>query len=99
MKAFVFSPAAEEDLDRIWDYSVENWGQRQAERYIRMIQDTVIGLTDGTQPSQSAQHVRSGYRKVLVGTHVIFFKEDEHLIDLIRILHQRMDPSYHLNEH
>ncbi|WP_429524115.1 type II toxin-antitoxin system RelE/ParE family toxin [Paraburkholderia youngii] len=37
MKALVFSPAAEEDLDNIWDYSVENWGQRQAERYIRMI--------------------------------------------------------------
>ncbi|WP_429524114.1 type II toxin-antitoxin system RelE/ParE family toxin [Paraburkholderia youngii] len=43
--------------------------------------------------------MRSGYRKVLVGTHVFFFKEDEHLIDVIRILHQRMDPSYHQNEH
>ncbi|RZF26518.1 type II toxin-antitoxin system RelE/ParE family toxin [Paraburkholderia sp. UYCP14C] len=94
MKALVFSPAAEDGLDNIWGYSVEDWGQRQAERYIRMIQDTVIGLTDSTQPSQSAQHVRSGYRKVLVGTHVLFFKEDEHLIDVIRILHLRMDPSY-----
>jgi len=99
VKTFVLSPAAEIDLDDIWDYSVENWGERQAERYIRMIQDTIIGLTVGTQFSQSAQHVRPGFRKVLVGTHVLFFKEDDKLIDVIRILHQRMDSTHHLTEH
>lgn len=99
MKSFVLTPAAEIDLDDIWDYSVENWGERQAERYIRMIYETIIGLTDGTQLSHSAQKVRPDYRKVLVGSHVIFFKEDERVVDVIRILHQRMDPSSHLSEH
>ena len=68
---------------------------RQAERYIRMIQDTIVGLTDGTQPSQSASHIRSGYRSVLVGTHILFFKDTDDVIDVVRILHQRMDPSQH----
>jgi toxin ParE1/3/4 len=99
VKEFVLSPAAELDLDDIWDYSVENWGIRQAERYIRMIQDTIVGLTDGTQPSQTASHVRPGYRSMLVGTHILFFKETDSLIDVIRILHQRMDPSQRLSEH
>ncbi|MDR5736182.1 type II toxin-antitoxin system RelE/ParE family toxin [Caballeronia sp. LZ025] len=99
MKSFVLSPAAEVDLDEIWDYSIENWGERQAERYIRMIQDTIIGLADGTQLSHSAEHVRPNYRKVLVGSHVLFFKEDQQVVDVIRILHQRMDSSFHLNEH
>ena len=99
MKSFVLSPAAEIDLDEIWDYSIENWGERQAERYIRMIQDTIVGLTDGTQLSHSADLVRANYRKVLVGSHVLFFKEDQQVVDVIRILHQRMDPSSHLNEH
>ena len=99
MKSFVLSPAAEIDLDDIWDYSVEKWGERQAERYVRMIQDTIIGLTDGTQFSHSAQHVRPDYCKVLVGSHVLFFKGDEKVIDVVRILHQRMDPSSHLSEH
>lgn len=95
MKRFVVSPAAELDLDDIWDYSVENWGARQAERYIRLIQDTIIGLVQGTQPSRSASHVRAGYRSLLVGAHVVFFKEHDELVDVIRILHQRMDPSQH----
>jgi len=99
VKTFVLSPAAEIDLDDIWDYSVEDWGERQAERYIRMIQDTITGLTVGMQLSQSAELVRPGYRKVLVGTHVLFFTEDDQVVDVIRILHQRMDPLHQLIEH
>jgi toxin ParE1/3/4 len=95
MKEFVLSPAAELDLDDVWDYSAEHWGLNQAERYIRMIQDTIVGLAQGTQLSQSASHIRAGYRRALVGSHVLFFKESEDLIDVIRILHQRMDPSHH----
>ncbi|WP_233445138.1 type II toxin-antitoxin system RelE/ParE family toxin [Paraburkholderia caribensis] len=64
-----------------------------------MIQDTIIGLTDGTRPSPAAFHVRSGYRSVLVGTHILFFKETDNLVDVIRILHRRMDPSQPLGEH
>lgn len=96
MKQFVVSPAAELDLDDIWDYSAENWSPRQAERYICMIQDTITGLTDGSQPSQTASHIRAGYRRAWVGMHVLFFKESDEVVDVIRILHQRMDPTLHL---
>ena len=99
MKEFVLSPAAELDLDDMWDYSAEHWGLNQAERYIRMIEDTIVGLAQGTQPSQGASHIRAGYRRALIGSHVLFFKETDTLIDVIRILHQRMDPSQHLSDH
>ncbi len=33
MKAIAFSPAAETDIDDIWDYSADNWGPDQADRY------------------------------------------------------------------
>ncbi|WP_186085320.1 type II toxin-antitoxin system RelE/ParE family toxin [Burkholderia gladioli] len=91
MKAFVLSPAAERDLDDIWDHTVTRWGEVQAERYILSIESTIAGLADGTQPSLSAADVRDGYRKALTGMHVVFFRESEALIDVIRILHQQMD--------
>lgn len=47
MKEFVLSPAAELDLDDVWDYSAEHWGLNQAKRYIGMIQDTIVGLAQG----------------------------------------------------
>jgi toxin ParE1/3/4 len=91
MRAYVLSPAAERDLDDIWDYTVARWGEAQAERYILSIETTVVGLADGTYPSLSAGGVRDGYRKALVGMHVVFFRESVALIDVIRILHQQMD--------
>ncbi|NIF54857.1 type II toxin-antitoxin system RelE/ParE family toxin [Burkholderia sp. Ax-1724] len=91
MRAYVLSPAAERDLDDIWDYTVARWGEAQAERYILSIESTVVGLADGTQPSLSAEDIRRGYRKALVGMHVVFFRESATLIDVIRILHQQMD--------
>jgi plasmid stabilization system protein ParE len=31
---FFLTPAAEADLEAIWDYTEEQWGWRQAERYV-----------------------------------------------------------------
>ncbi|MDR5767286.1 MULTISPECIES: type II toxin-antitoxin system RelE/ParE family toxin [unclassified Caballeronia] len=97
MRQCVFTPAAVQDLDGIWDYTFEKWGPAQAERYLRMIQDTVIGLGKGRQRSLSAEHVRPGYRKALVGMHVLFFKEAADTIQILRVLHQ-MDLPAHLGE-
>lgn len=91
MRGYVLSPAAERDLDDIWDYTVGRWGEAQAERYILSIESAVSGLVDGTQPALSAEAIRKGYRNALVGMHVIFFRQSADLIDVIRILHQQMD--------
>ena len=40
--------------------------------------------------------VRQGYRKIRSGSHVIFFKVTGEGIDVVRILHQRMDFERHL---
>jgi len=39
MKALAFSPAAEADIEGIWDYSADNWGPDQADRYTDEIRD------------------------------------------------------------
>lgn len=42
MKVLVFSPAAEMDLEHIWDHSVEIWGLDQADRYLDEIRDACL---------------------------------------------------------
>src|SRR5579862_7409547 len=98
MKQCVFTPAAVQDLDSIWDYTFDKWGPAQAERYMRMIQDTVSALGRGTQRSVSAESIRAGYRKALVGTHVLFFRDMPDTIQFVRILHQSMDLPTHLGD-
>jgi len=94
MANFILSPAAQADLDNIWNYTTTEWGDAQAERYTRDIEAACIGLATGNQISRSAQDIMPDYRKALIGSHVLFFKVlKDGTIDIIRILHQRMDVS------
>jgi toxin ParE1/3/4 len=44
----------------------------------------------------SCDHISSGYRKYHVGRHLVFHRYSELYIEIIRILHDRMDVSRHL---
>lgn len=44
MKHLAFSPAAEADIDGIWDYSAQTWGPDQADRYTDEIRDACLAL-------------------------------------------------------
>jgi len=68
-----FSPAAQGDLSAIWDYTVHNWGVAQAERYILGIREACEALADGRRKGRLADDIRPGYRKLPVGSHVLFF--------------------------
>lgn len=97
MSGFVVSPKAQADLDQIWDYTVKTWGADQAQNYIGIIRDVVNGLANGTKTSQTIDSIRPGYRKALAGSHLLFFKiDDAGTINIVRILHSRMDTERHL---
>ena len=96
MANYRLSPAAQADLESIWDYTVRQWGEAQAEFYTRGIQAACEALINGTLVSQSAEDIRAGYRKVAVGSHVMFFRMQSDGVEIIRILHQSMDVERHL---
>jgi toxin ParE1/3/4 len=95
---YILSPAARADLDEIWEYSAENWGTEQAERYVFAIRAACEALASGKLKGRSTEDVRAGFRKQTVGSHLLFYRvTDEAVIDVIRILHQRMDFSSRLD--
>lgn len=99
MSAYVFSPAARIDLEEIWDYSVAQWGEGQAEAYILQIRDACEALASGRRKGRAIDDIRPGYLKLATGAHFLFFRiRSDEIVDIIRILHQRMDVSAHLNE-
>ncbi|RCW72894.1 type II toxin-antitoxin system RelE/ParE family toxin [Pseudorhodoferax soli] len=90
--AYLLSPQAIADLSEIWDYSAREWGTAQADRYVMALRDACGALASGPMRGQSAEHIRAGYRRQIVGTHVMFFRVGVNgVIDVVRILHQRMD--------
>ena len=96
MAGYALTPAAQADLSEIWDYTATHWGETQAERYTRDIRATCEGLGDGTLVGLSAEDVRPGYRKIGVGSHVMYYRERAGTLEIVRILHRRMDVSRHI---
>ncbi|WP_246767456.1 type II toxin-antitoxin system RelE/ParE family toxin [Rhizobium leguminosarum] len=65
MTGVIFSPAAQTDIDKIWDYTATSWNVDQAERYIQDIRDACHELAEGRRMSRPSD-IRKGYRKVPV---------------------------------
>lgn len=96
MSRYVLSPRAASDLNDIWDHTQAHWGDAQAERYIRDIQRVIEGAAADPRRGLPCDHIRTGYFKLSAGSHVIFYRLIGGELDVIRILHQRMDFDRHL---
>lgn len=94
--AYRLSPLAEQDLEGIWLYTRERWSAEQAALYYRSIISAIEGLLTGRLIPQPAD-VLPTYLKFKVGRHVIYFKKSEDYLDVIRILHERMDVKNYLS--
>lgn len=89
------SPLAEADLEEIWLYTYRNWSLEQADRYHNDIVAAFVDLAAGRTEGRPVD-IRQGYRKQAVGAHVIFYRPSGTGIEVIRILHKRMDVNRHL---
>lgn len=90
------TPAAQRDLSVIWDHTAERWDLNQAERYITEIRAAIERIAAEPDRGRSCDDIRDGYRRYGIGSHLIFYVESASGVDVIRILHQRMDPTRHL---
>jgi toxin ParE1/3/4 len=93
---FVLSPRAEFDLDEIWDYTADRWGLDQAERYTRALWQRIEAIAAKPAMGQDCSDIRAGYWKIPSGSHVLFYRLTADGIDVVRILHERMDFERHI---
>ena len=89
------SPLALADLESIWSWTARQWSAEQAESYHVSLVAAFEGLSSGRKKGQAVD-VRDGYFKYAVGSHLVFYRPSTAGIDVIRILHQRMDVERHL---
>lgn len=96
MSTYRLTPAAQRDLSSIWDYTREQWGGNQAETYVLEIRNAIERIAEMPDRGQAVDEIRAGYRRYASGRHLIYFIARRDGVDVIRILHQRMDPTRHL---
>jgi toxin ParE1/3/4 len=93
---FVLSPRAQADLSDIWDYTVDRWGTNQAETYTRALWQSIEAVAANPAMGEDCSVVRPGYRKFPSGSHLLFYRLTAAGIDIVRILHERMDYERHI---
>ena len=96
MAEYRLSPAAQRDLDAIFDYTAAEWGVSQAFHYIDLIEAGCIASAEAPLTAVACDHLRPGYRRRTVQRHVIYFRPQAWGAAIIRILSDRMDAEHHL---
>lgn len=92
MGAFSLTEAAKADLKSIAAYTQRRWGREQRRIYAKQFDDAFHMLTDTPEAGAACDSIKTGYRKFPNGSHVIFYRDlSDTEIEIIRILHKRMD--------
>ena len=92
MKArYRLTPKADRDLAQIWRRTNENWGKSQANKYLQLLEKGFLMLLHHPKSGKARDEIRRGYRSLPVENHVVFYRIRDKDIEIVRILHQRME--------
>ena len=96
MGRFILSPLAQSDFDTIWATSEANWGIDQAEVYTRLLWRHIETIATHPAIGQACPEIRAGYYRYPAGQHVLFYRFVDGGVDIVRVLHERMEPGRHI---
>jgi toxin ParE1/3/4 len=99
MAEFIISEKAIEDLNNIWIYTAENWAVEQANRYYNLIVDEIEYVSENFETTKDFGNGRKNYKYSKVKSHLVFYKKIENAeIEVVRILHERMEIKNSIND-
>ncbi len=103
MKTVVFSPAALARLADIIAYSVDRFGEAQAEAYAARLTARLETLAAGAGPmARPCERLMRGVREATgltcfrEGAHYVILREKPEALEVVEIFHERMDIEGHL---
>lgn len=96
MRHLRLRPRARQDIEQIWSYSLDNFGEQRATEYIEAIRAAFKLLQQNPGLARGAEGGRPNLMKFRVGSHILYFHATVQSIDVVRILHGRMDFPRHL---
>jgi toxin ParE1/3/4 len=97
MASYRLTRAAREDLAEIGRYTERRWGPAQRRDYLAQLDARMESLVDHPQMGMARDDVRPGYRCLREARHLIFYRAAAGTVEIVRVLHQRMDVRRHLS--
>ncbi|HEY8098127.1 MAG TPA: type II toxin-antitoxin system RelE/ParE family toxin [Methylobacter sp.] len=98
MPSFRLTKQAKDDLKSIARYTQEIWGRDQRNKYLGILDNCFHLLADEPDLGVACDEIRKNYRKFCIERHIIFYRKIAEDIDVVRILHCRMDVEKQLSD-
>ena len=99
MAKYELTNKAVADLNGIWEYTLENWSENQADRYYDMLLDICQDIADNPELGKNYDGIKSDLFGLKANRYVIFYRKSElNPIEITRILHERMDLKKRITE-
>jgi toxin ParE1/3/4 len=87
-----YSKKAVEDLANIWNYTYDEWSERQADKYYMILIQACQEIASDSKKGKTYEEVAERIHGFLIYRHIILFKRlSTTEILLVRILHAQMD--------
>jgi toxin ParE1/3/4 len=96
MPKYKLSPQAQHSLKQISRYTVENFGERQKKKYLKMLRDKMGAAAKTPDKGRDRSDIKPSYFSVSAGKHTIYYRIHSTHIDIIDVLHQSMEPTLYI---
>ena len=88
---FALSEDALDDLRRIGRYTQNEYGVEQRKNYLSQLDKRFVQLSKSPHLGRERPEIKPGYRSVVEGRHVIFYRVKDTNIEILRVIHGSMD--------
>lgn len=99
MAKVILRQKAVDDLTDIWEYTLEEWSENRADKYYETIKFACKEIGKKPNIGKIYAEISRNLLGLKSGKHIIFYHQtskDE--IEIVRILHERMDLKNRVNE-
>ena len=94
-KIYILSEIADKDLEDIFDYTFDEFGFDQAEKYLLEIEEIFQNLIINPQIGKKRDEIKQALYSFPKDNHIIFYRILDNHIRIVRVLHGSRDiPKY-----
>ncbi len=92
-KIYILSEIADKDLEDIFDYTFDEFGFDQAEKYLLEFEEIFQNLIINPQIGKKRDEIKQGLYSFPKDNHIIFYRILDNHIRIVRVLHGSRDIS------
>jgi toxin ParE1/3/4 len=89
MAGYELTYAADQDFETIFEFGFDTFGVDQALSYQNGMTQRFAKLAEQPKLYPAVDHIRTGYRRSVYGSHSIYYRMDSQGIVIVRILGQQ----------